>query len=309
MLKLNRLLLYVIIFFSLPLFITSCNTFDPPLNVPIYGHIDSIHFNVPLDSVPKQGSASAYVQYAWVYLDDNPVGAFQLPCTFPMVGSTGTHNIKVYPGVTPAGTNSPAGIYPFYQFYSINLNMQQGKTYKLNPTSAYYTWVQFPYIENFDNESNGTHPTHIANFYGDHGADSPTDTSMYVTDNTKLIYQGRGSGMVIVNQLKPYYIGVTILNYLSDSITNNGTTPAYVEFNYRATAEFTVGLMESDTSVIFSPAAIIFPSTKWNKMYVSLNNSLTSADIRPYNVYFSIKWNSGDPVSDTLLLDNIKIVD
>src|SRR5271170_6896111 len=114
MLKLIWLSFYLIIPLVFSFFISSCNTFDPPLVMPIYGHIDSIHFTVPADSIGTLGSPSSNIQYAWVYMDDNPVGAFQLPCTFPMVASNGVHNIKIYPGVIPAGQTSPAAIYPFY---------------------------------------------------------------------------------------------------------------------------------------------------------------------------------------------------
>lgn len=313
MLKQVRLLSYCILCLSFAFLTPSCNTFDPPLVVPVYGHIDSIHLVVPLDSISELGTASASIPYAWVYLDDNPVGAFQMPCTFPMVASTGTHTVEVYPAVVPVGASTPASIYPFYQFYSIVINMQQGKTYNIKPVIHYFNWVQFPYLMNFDNFIAGAHPTGngkygIINYYGNGNASGASDTTMIVTSNKA--FQGK-SGMVIVNRTHPYYIGVT---WPPDTLSfNNSNVPVYVEMNYRATTLFAIGMFESnngiDTAVQSSPIALVYPATTWKKMYLSLNNTIYPGfNTYPQNIYYTISWDSTH-LADTLLLDNIKILD
>ncbi len=146
MLKLNRIL-FLLLSASIPFLLPSCTIFDPPVTVPIYGHIDSIHFNVPLDSAAKQGSASAKIGYAWVYLDDNPVGAFQMPCTFPMVGSSGVHNIQIYPGITPANGNSAVSINPFINIIPLILICNRGINILSIRVSSYYPCWEIPYKE------------------------------------------------------------------------------------------------------------------------------------------------------------------
>jgi|GEM_PF-1707119 len=313
MLKLNYRTLFLIFPLVLPICISSCSTFDPPEMVPAYGHIDSIHFTMPADSVALMGSPSANIPYAWVYLDDNPVGAFQMPCTFPMIAANGSHNIKIYPGVTPVGINSPAAIYPFYQFYSFNINLQQGSTYKFHPTSLYYTWAKFPFLENFESggEIAGQPSIRIINYHGGGSATGASTTSMYVIQNPNLVYGRSGnSGMVVVNQSTPYYCGVTFFG--KDSLPNSNT-PVYIELNYRCTADFSIGLFESniggDTASQASPTAIVYPASKWTKMYVCLNTTLQQFSSTSYNhqLYFTMQWQQGDP-NDTLLLDNIKIL-
>lgn len=309
MLKFIRLAFYLMVLFSLPFFIASCNTFDPPLVVPVYGHIDSIHFNVPVDSAYRQGSASANIQYAWVYLDDNPVGAFQMPCTFPMIAANGPHNIKIYPGIIPVGINSPAAIYPFYQFYSFNISLQQGLTYKFFPTSVYNTWSEFPYKEDFEGESIFGSLAHIINYHGGANPTGASTTTMIVTNNPSLTYGRQGkSGMVVVNQSAKYYIGMT---WPWDSLPNT-STPVYVELNYRCTADFTIGMFDGDTTNQSSPIAVVYPASKWTKMYVSLNSTIQSPSgfsILYQNVWFSMVLDTADGhTSDTLLLDNIKIL-
>lgn len=316
MLKPTRLLSYCIVLLSFPFFISSCNTFDPPLVVPVYGHIDSMHLVIPADSVGKYGSASDFIPYAWVYLDDNPVGAFQMPCTFPMIASNGTHTVEVYPGVIPVGATSPAAIYPFYQFYSVVINMQQGKTYKIEPVLNYFNWVHVAYTLNFDNFVAGNQPINgrcdIINYYGNGNKSGATTTNMFVI-NGKNAFQGN-SGMVVVDKAHPYYIGMT---WPGDTLSfNNTNIPVFMELNYRATTLFSIGLFdnyenEGDTTGQSGPLAVVYPTTGWKKMYVSLNNYIyPQFSGIPQNIYFTIRLDSVDNhQADTLLLDNIKILD
>jgi hypothetical protein len=281
---------------------SSCSTFDPPVTVPIYGHIDSVHFTTSYygsGSTPAQGSASANIKYAWVYLDDNPIGAFQLPCTFPMVGSSGTHTVQIYSGIIPADGTSPTSIEPYYQYYSITLNMNQGSKYTFHPTSTYYSWVKFPYLEDFESEPPGNQPAYIVKAEG-------TQAVMIVTRNPAYVFEGKGSGMAIVNAANPKFIAETI----ADTLPKTGAVPVFLEINYKATTDFEVGMFHyTDSTTGLSP---IFPiaSTKWNKIYVNLSTIIAANQIGPYHIYFAMNLNTAEGhTADTLLLDNIKIVD
>jgi hypothetical protein len=309
MLKLSRLLFCSFGVLSISFALTSCSTFDPPTVVPSYGHIDSIHFSIPADSANLEGSASSAIKAAWVYLDDNPVGTFQMPCTFPIVAGSGYHNIKIYSGVEAADANSAYSINPFYQFYSINVNLQQGKTTKFQPVSTYYNWVKFKYMENFDGESPGSQPQHIVRYYGGGSKAAGSDTVMFVTRNKSLVFDGtgsNGSGLVKLDENHTQYVGMTDP---PDSLPYNGT-PVYLEFNYRTTTFFSVGLFEEDTVIQISPSTIVYPSSTWKKLYVDLySRTISTYHAYPnnYRVYFLMNYNTGD-VADTLLLDNIKII-
>ncbi|HTA27469.1 MAG TPA: hypothetical protein VK809_06765, partial [Bacteroidia bacterium] len=168
---------FSLLFLSITLAVASCTVFDPPLVVPAYGHIDSVHFTIA-GNPDTQGSVSATIPAVWVYLDDNPVGAFQLPCTFPMVASNGSHSIKIYSGISAADGNSAYNINPFYQYYAVSANLQQGKTTVFKPTSLYYTWVVFKLMEDFESELVNSQPAHIINFGGNGNKKAASETSM-----------------------------------------------------------------------------------------------------------------------------------
>ncbi len=306
MLKL-KIPFHLVLILVVTVFLSSCNTFAPPVTVPAYGHIDSIPFTSTYSattSTPAQGTASSNIQYAWVYLDDNPVGAFQMPCTFPIVASNGNHNILIYSGIAVPGltSNAAASINPFYQYYSVSVNLQQGSTINFHPSSTYYTWVKFPYMEDFDQENSNATPNHLSEYTGSLG---PSDTQMVVTHDPSLVFQGQGSGMAIVQPTANhnYFMAVT------DTLWSlpNSSIPVFMEFNYRCTTSISVGVFDGDLTNESSPIAIFYPTTTWKKMYVALNSTIATFSIKPLRVYFAMTGTS--PVADTLLLDNIKILD
>jgi len=304
MLKLFRFPYFL---FLLSASIASCTVFDPPTVIPAYGHIDSIHFTTYYDT---QGTASATIPAAWVYLDDNPVGAFQIPCTFPMIGNNGVHNIKIYSGISAADANSAYNINPFYQFYSFNVTLQQGVITKFHPTSTYYHWVVFKLMEDFESPSevSGGKPLHIIGFHGGGLASASTTTYMTVVNSPKSdVFQGGHSGRVVVTHNNHYFIGITDP---ADSLPHNGSTPVYLEANYKCTTFLGVGMFERDTLVGPISPVVLSATSTWKKMYVDLNTTIQAWQAYPnYRVYFSMQLDSVDGhTTDTLLLDNIKII-
>ncbi len=296
---------FFILLLSVTVAVASCNTFDPPIVVPAYGHIDSVHFEIT--NQPLQGSASATIPAAWVYLDDNPVGAFQLPCTFPLVASNGNHNIKIYPGVSTAGGTSPYNIEPFYQYYSVTANLQQGKTTTFQPVSYYYSWVVFKLMEDFESELVNTQPAHIINFGGDGSVGGGSTTTMTVIGSPSSdVFEGHHSGRVLVNKSHEYYIGMT---NPWDSLPNN-STPVYLEANYKCTTYLSVGMFAEDTTLGPITPSVLSSTATWKKLYVTLNPTIQNYYLFPqYRVYFSVRLDTIDGhTTDTLLLDNIKII-
>src|ERR1051326_8915965 len=75
---------------------SSCSIFDTSEKIPAYIHIDKIAF-IPA-SASWQSPTSVKITDAWVYIDGQLVGAYELPCTFP-VQCEGTHNILVEAGI------------------------------------------------------------------------------------------------------------------------------------------------------------------------------------------------------------------
>src|SRR2546423_329586 len=133
----SRLLFFgrILFIFSVIALYSSCSLFDTSEKIPSYIHIDKVNF-IPGDT-SVQGTASVKISDAWVFIDDQLVGAYELPATFP-VQYDGTHTIKVRGGVKMNGISATRIQYPFYNFYSTQATLEPKKTITINPTAAYF---------------------------------------------------------------------------------------------------------------------------------------------------------------------------
>jgi hypothetical protein len=163
-------------------------------------------------------------------------------------------------------------------------------------------------MEDFElpTESTGP-PAHIVDYGGGGTKNGNSKTYMTVISSPKSdVFQGTHSGMVVVTHAKPYYIGMTDP---PEALPQNNT-PVYMEANYKSTTLVSIGMFESDTATQISPI-ILYPTSTWTKLYFDMNTSISQfqATYNAYRVWFSISLDSVDGhTSDTLLLDNIKIM-
>ena len=79
--------------------------------MPAYIKIDTIKLDT---YYPEQGSKSANITDAWVYVNDNLVGVFELPALLPVL-HRGPNKLQIYPGIKLNGISSTRVPYPFYQ--------------------------------------------------------------------------------------------------------------------------------------------------------------------------------------------------
>lgn len=285
-----RLIMAGICLFALVM--PSCKKLNPPETIPCYGHIDSIGFTVGTG----QGSASADINSAWVYVDDQPVGAFELPCTFPMVASNGTHTISIYPGVTVDGMNSTRNKYPFYTYYANPVNLTQGSTTKFAFTGTYTASTKFDWIEDFDGPGGIT----ISKYSG--------DTNMFKVGKPDA-FEGSYSGEVLLDSNAS--INEVAYTGTSDSMTlpHNGTS-VFMEINYNTNCLFTMGVFYYDagTSSYIQGAQWVsaYATTGWKKMYIDLGPMVANLS-GPFKIYFSVIRPYGTTEAK-LMLDNIKVL-
>src|ERR1035437_8225163 len=114
--------------------ISSCSLFNPGNPIPAYIHIDKI--GVKVNSDGSQGSRSNKISDAWVYIDEQLIGCFELPATFPVLYE-GKHEIKIRPGIKVNGIAATRTPYPFYTIYDSIIHLQKGVRTYLNPIVTY----------------------------------------------------------------------------------------------------------------------------------------------------------------------------
>ena len=113
--------------------------------VPAYLHISPFS----LTTKTGEGTTAQKITDAWVYIDGNINGVFQLPVTIPVV-ELGKHEISIFAGIRNNGTRSNPVIYPFYNSYKGILDLKADKIDTVRPTTTYLATTQFKIMDNFD---------------------------------------------------------------------------------------------------------------------------------------------------------------
>jgi hypothetical protein len=265
------------------LFLISCGKENP---VPAYLHIPAFSLTARVG----EGTSAHKISDAWVFVDGQANGIYQLPVTIPVV-ELGQHDISIFPGVRNNGTRSNPVVYPMCTSYKIKLDLKAGKVDTVRPTTAYLPDLQFKIVEDFergnifkvDRDNNTTNQFTIANngFEGKCGQFilGKSNISMEKASTTKV--------------------------QLSDNAAN-----IYLEMHYKTEAPLTVGIVGSNLSNTAGTAnykIILYPNKEWNKTYINLTNEVKELKMTDFQILF----NSLLPDSlstATILIDNIKLI-
>ncbi len=278
-----------------------CNIINPHEPIPTYIHIDSFSFqqspgltvlrydNSPSGQLP---TLSHEINTVWVYYNGSRVGIFDLPATFPVVAS-GSGQLQIVPAVAINGQNNNVAQYPFYSPDTSTLIAQPGKIINYTPKTKFYRDVTVKLIDYFD-ESNNT-----PNF-----AQSGGNRSLRIMSDNAESYDGSKFGQIDL---------LAVGDSSVDSSRNIFTIPsgvAFIEFTYKTTIPFYVGLQANLSSVISSAPYYlsgISPTTSWKKFYLQVDGFTANAQGDSYNFY--IKAVLADAQSSgKLLIDNIQLV-
>ena len=260
--------------------------------IPSYIHIDKFNFSVS-DPI-TQGSASNKIVDAWIEVDDQSVGAFELPCTIPVIYS-GEHKITARPGIKDNGSATLRVVYQFYTAYVQTVTLTPKQITTISPSVTYASYAHFAWLENFDGNPNITSIM-----------SSNSDTVMK-TIVPPLAFEGAGSGAVYLAGSKTYYYGASLNKYVLPKFN----APVYLEMDFNCNSIFSVGIIGYDANNIISLQQELlkpYPTSGWNKVYINLTSAISgSANSEKFAIYFSMQKDITQTTS-YFYIDNIKIV-
>lgn len=275
--------------FVLVILTTSCNLYNPPEQVPAYIHIDS----VSLTTTSLQGTTSNRITDAWVYIDDQLVGCFQLPATFPVLFE-GTHQLKVSAGIKVNGIAATRAPYPFYTQCIQSINLQKGSTTIASPVVEYASYAHLDFMEDFEglgiaiDSSDGSNTTL-----------KQIDRAHYPD-----VFEGDKSGITYITPQKPFFECVSSQTF---ALPKSGSN-VFLEFNYKADHEFLVGVIAQPPYYLKTSALTFNASNTWKKTYLYLTTAVSSSpNATQFKIFFGMI-NDTNSDSLSLVLDNIKLI-
>lgn len=273
------------------LFLSSCKKLEEGEGIPSYIKIDTIK----LTTVAGQGSATHKIVDAWIFVDDQPLGTFELPCKIPAL-KAGLHKISVRPGIQLNGVAATRVPYPFYTFYEETVTLYQDSAITINPTVKYFQDTEFPYIEDFT--SGGV--SLIADpAYND-------TTIIRLTSGPELL-----DGPCGFIHMPPGNID-SVLVYMNTAVAlPKGGANVYLEMDYKTNYPMLIGMYANNPSSVVQEALYgVNEKEGWNKIYFNLTQFVSSQQsAQTYNLFFGIIKAPEDTTKDVkIYIDNIKLV-
>lgn len=288
--KLISQIKYCLLFVACCYMVQGCNRTASQSSVPTYIHVDSFHFVA--DPLANTHITTHQVTEVWAYYNDVLIGAFDLPAVIPVItnGDTLGH-LSLSPGIIVDGLNSMLGVYPFYKTDTFSFRPQPGKTISHTPITQYYSDAKFDEI--------------------DHFRYSPGASSSFALT-------GAGVPMEVANDPAMGQVGIinftgatfdTLSDNLSkDSIIIPANTPAYIEFDYKSTVPFYVGLEAVIAGVTNDvPLSGIKPSADWKKFYLSVADFEAQYQASFYYFHLHVSLPAGQQ-SGTFEIANVQLV-
>lgn len=279
------------------LFFISCDKFEGDQQVPAFIKIDSISVRTDFNT---QGTASHNIKDAWIYVDGDLIGPFELPCIAPVLAE-GKHRITIRPGIEVNGISTLHSPYPFYErleYENFTLRSDSILDFKDTLKTTYTEETIFAWMEDFQAGISIVDA-------------SKSDTTIVQISNPDMVFHDPGvlhtnrSGMIALTSEKNLYEGSGPEGIAIP--TDNSVV--MMEINFKTENVITTGLWVDTYSNIFQEAVLnLNTTTKWKKIYVNLTPAVQrNTDAYSFKAFIGSLLSDGNDDA-IILIDNIKLL-
>ncbi len=281
-------ILNVILFVACCLLLASCDIINPDEPTPSYLHINNIQLKTDYSI---EGTASHNITDAWVYVDNDLIGMYELPATLPVL-KKGVQNIKVRAGIKQNGISDTRVFYPFYDFYDTTRQLSPLKVDTLQPVVEYLDQnkITFAWIEDFESGNSIEKVGSPATIERTPSGASPDFLKNWV-------------GKITLNSSADEFFGQSLQQFPQPD--NN--KEVYLELNYKCSHEFSVGITGEINGKQRSQLKVtINEKNYWNKIYIDFSKEIQQYT-GDYKIIFSTR--KPDSISSAeIYLDNLKLI-
>ena len=256
------------------------------------------------NSVNATGVLTSNISDAWVFMDGELVGVFEVPFKVPILDK-GNHTITIYPTVKNNGISATKKIYPFLEPYEINVDLVQNETVSINPVTRYYAGVKF-WIEDFEDS--------VVEI-----ADGPSSSVTLERTNDPSVLNSAINegyyGRIQLNSSNDNWVGSTIAN---SSGTLEMNLPrgqeVYLEIDYHNTNQLVTGVLAINSAGFPTDNVHVRLNAQedtevvWKKIYIDLREIVSASTSAQYFEFsFKALLDAGD-ITGEVNIDNIKAV-
>lgn len=286
----------IIPLFGLILLLSSCIKNNPD---PAWIEINEWQLDANSNATSPAGELTESITDAWVYVDNDFVGTFELPCKIPVLYS-GTKVIRIYPTILNNGISATKKIYPFLEYEEITADLVENETVTINPITRYKASTQF-WIEDFEAAGSKLEddPTSVASL---ELINSGTSTIAQPFNGNRF---GRVSLSSSINSWIAYSVSSAVLNIPQGEV--------YLEIDYHNTNRVTTGLLAvSPSGTVNNPNIQMNPqdngAVEWKKIYIDMREIVSAS---ASGSYFQLSFQAlldDDETTGEINIDNIKVL-
>lgn len=299
-----------IFLFGIIILLFSCKKFKGSQEIPAYLRIEPWTLTTNYD---VEGAATHAITDAWVYIDGNLHGCFELKnhddgqYVLVPVLNKGSHKLQIYPGVKMNGISSTRIQYPFYKPFVCTRDLTEGEIDTLRPYTHYYsidsTLMRFKMQEDFE-EINNIKLYRIDTTYAElHQISHRTDQNAWL-DPIDTINHYRSGHVHLGDSIRR-------MGLASGELYDLPTVGNYVlmEMDYKCSTEMLVGLylMSSQEGLIDKELYYLRASNNWKKIYLNFSPTITENNHATY-VKFYMKGAVEEGGEADFYFDNIKLI-
>lgn len=284
----------------------SCKNFEGPQTVPAYIRIDTLGLNC--DYYTYGANTHAFID-AWVYVDDNIVGCFELPAVIPIL-SEGSHKVAVYPGIARDGIKDLRAPYPFIAPVEyLSLNLVKDSIVNLFPVFSYYPNgenLHVRWMEDFDGGSISVEST------------SQSDVNILRVSGPLAWHDAEEihstySGKVVLSSDSMQFC-ISTHEEFTDLPTKGSA--CMLEMDYKCSDTCAVGLFFRQNYTVNQYQIIRLRPTgtsgvepeRWNKIYINLGPYLVDYEDADYFKLYISSWYNRNDGPQYFYYDNLKII-
>lgn len=256
-----------------------------------------------------EGTSHQKITTVWMEINNESVGAFEMPANIPVILKEGLNKITIYEGISMNGIGASRAIYDRLKPIEFELEYSPSNSGKAdtivlseeNRTTSYADFANIELLETFDNAGINFEPTDKS----DTSIIQSKDPSTYFINPTNPSEPNGRCGIMYTTADRPYCEVATISQY---NLPGGGSN-VYLEMNYKSNIPITVGIFAETTSTIEQKTTLgINPRQDWNKIYVNLVTEVSSFPGDPKFKIFIAASHQSAVDTGYVYLDNIKLV-
>ncbi len=259
---------------------------DQKADIPTYIKIDDISLNI---TSIDQGTSGDAITDAYVYINDNLIGIYELPAEFPLL-QEGKVKVSVRAGIKQNGISNSRLVYPFYTVFDQNVNLIPGQTITLNPVVEYKSNTIFStFSEDFETGINFVVNTN-------------SDTIFSRINDPDTAFEGY-CGAVFLKGLNNAFEAYTPT---LPNLTVPFITPVYLELNFKGNILINVGTYYNN-KLDKIPYVVLPVKNDWTKIYINIGELMQIyRSSNEFNIFFGFGNGKNDKAQ--FYIDNVKLI-